>query len=74
MHARITDRGRGIARIGDGWNEHAESRTAHHTGTRETIFSARAGDLELAIPELRTGSYYPAGSSAAAASTRLRTP
>lgn len=47
------------ARIGAGWNEHAETRTAYRNGTRDKTLTTQAGDLELAIPKLRAGSFYP---------------
>jgi putative transposase len=47
------------ARIGAGWNEHADTRTAFRNGHRDKTLSTQAGDLELAIPKLRTGSFFP---------------
>ncbi|TJZ98941.1 IS256 family transposase [Actinacidiphila oryziradicis] len=47
------------ARIGAGWNEHTDTRTALRNGHRDKTLSTQAGDLELAIPKLRTGSFFP---------------
>ncbi|MGV9871477.1 IS256 family transposase [Streptomyces cellulosae] len=47
------------ARIGAGWNEHTETRTAFRNGHREKTVTTQAGDLDLAIPKLRTGSFFP---------------
>jgi putative transposase len=48
------------ARIGAGWNEHADSRTAYRNGHRDKTLTTQAGDLDLAIPKLRAGSFFPA--------------
>src|SRR3712207_1684617 len=45
--------------IGAGPWERTESRTAVRNGSRPRVFSTAAGDLELAIPKLRTGSFFP---------------
>src|SRR4029450_6134512 len=42
----------------DRW-EHRPGRTAHRNGYRPRVFSTAAGDLELAIPKLRSGSFFP---------------
>lgn len=47
------------ARIGAGWNEHTEARTALRNGHRDKTLTTQAGDLGLAIPKLRTGSFFP---------------
>ncbi|MFJ7200673.1 MULTISPECIES: IS256 family transposase [unclassified Streptomyces] len=47
------------ARIGAEWDEHTEARTAYRNGHREKTLTTQAGDLELAIPKLRTGSFFP---------------
>ena len=47
------------ARIGAGWNEHADSRTAYRDGHRDKTLTTQAGDLDLAIPKLRASSFYP---------------
>jgi putative transposase len=45
--------------IGAGPWEHTATRTAQRNGTRPRLLSTPAGDLELAIPKLRTGSFFP---------------
>ncbi len=47
------------AAIGAGPWEHSPDRTAHRNGYRPRVFSTAAGDLELAIPKLRSGSFFP---------------
>lgn len=48
------------ARIGAEWNEHTETRTALRNGHRDKTLSTQADDLDLAIPKLRSGSFFPA--------------
>ena len=48
------------ARIGAQWNEHTATRTAFRNGHRDKTLTAAAGDLDLAIPKLRAGSFFPA--------------
>jgi putative transposase len=45
--------------IGAARYERSESRTTHRNGTRARLLSTKAGDVELAIPKLREGSFYP---------------
>ena len=45
--------------IGAGPWEHTAERTAVRNGYRPKVFSTQAGDLELSIPKLRSGSFYP---------------
>jgi putative transposase len=45
--------------IGAGPWEHTPTRTAQRNGSRPRLLSTPAGDLELAIPKLRTGSFFP---------------
>jgi putative transposase len=46
-------------RIGaDPW-ERSPERTTHRNGTRSKVLSTKAGDLQLAIPKLRKGSFFP---------------
>jgi putative transposase len=45
--------------IGAGPWEHTPARSAQRNGTRPRLLSTPAGDLELAIPKLRTGSFFP---------------
>ncbi len=47
------------AQIGAEWNEHASTRTGYRNGHREKTVTTQAGDLELAIPKLRAGSFFP---------------
>ncbi|WP_406209715.1 IS256 family transposase [Streptomyces sp. NBC_01017] len=47
------------AHIGAGWNEHTASRTALRNGHRDKTLTTPAGDLDLEIPKLRTGSFFP---------------
>ncbi|PYC64859.1 IS256 family transposase [Streptomyces tateyamensis] len=48
------------ARIGAQWNEHTETRTGFRNGHRDKTLTTAAGDLDLAIPKLRAGSFFPA--------------
>ncbi|MGY3204548.1 IS256 family transposase [Streptomyces sp. TE5632] len=48
------------ARIGAEWNEHTDTRTAFRNGHRDKTLTTQAGDLDLAIPKLRSGSFFPA--------------
>ena len=45
--------------IGAGLHEKAPERTTHRNGYRERSWQTRAGEIELAIPRLRAGSYFP---------------
>lgn len=45
--------------IGAGLHEKSAERVTHRNGYRERLWQTRAGEIELAIPRLRTGSYYP---------------
>ncbi len=47
------------ARIGAEWNEHTDSRTAYRSGHRGKTLTTQAGDLDLAIPKLRSGTFFP---------------
>lgn len=47
------------AAIGAGPWERAETRTAQRNGSRPRTLSTPAGDLELRIPKLRAGSFFP---------------
>jgi putative transposase len=46
--------------IGAGRYERSASRTTHRTGFRSRLLSTKAGDVELKIPKLREGSFFPA--------------
>jgi putative transposase len=45
--------------IGARHYERSETRTAWRNGTRERLLSTKAGDVELKIPKLRSGSFFP---------------
>ena len=45
--------------IGAGHYERSEDRRTHRNGTRPRVLSTKAGDLQLAIPKLRQGSFFP---------------
>jgi putative transposase len=47
------------ARIGAEWNEHTDTRTGFRNGHRDKTLSTQAGDLDLGIPKLRSGSFFP---------------
>ena len=40
--------------------ERTDTRTAYRNGTRARLLSTKAGDVELKIPKLREGSFFPA--------------
>src|SRR5690606_4642633 len=46
-------------KIGAEWGEHTDTRTTWRNGHREKTVTTQAGDRELAIPKLRTGSFFP---------------
>jgi putative transposase len=46
--------------IGAGRYERSASRTTHRNGSRPRLLSTKAGDVELHIPKLREGSFFPA--------------
>ena len=46
--------------IGAGRYERREQRTAYRNGSRTRLLSTKAGDVELRIPKLREGSFFPA--------------
>jgi putative transposase len=48
------------AGIGAGPHERSESRTNQRNGSRPRTLTEAAGDLELRIPKLRSGSFFPA--------------
>jgi putative transposase len=45
--------------IGADRYERSAERVTHRNGARERLLSTKAGDLELRIPKLRQGSFYP---------------
>lgn len=48
-----------VSVIGAGPWERSEHRLTHRNGSRPRTLSTTAGDLELAIPKLRSGSFFP---------------
>ena len=56
-HALIDPEAEGV--IGAGFWERTEGRTAVRNGSRQRLLSTTAGDLELRIPKLRSGSFFP---------------
>jgi transposase-like protein len=46
--------------IGAGRHERTDTRTNQRNGSRPRLLSTKAGDVELAIPKLRRGSFFPA--------------
>src|SRR3712207_6612747 len=53
MEAEVT------AQIGAGRYERSDERTTQRNGSRPRSWDTRVGTLELQIPKLRTGSYFP---------------
>lgn len=47
------------AQAGAARNEKNPQRLARRNGYRERLWQTRVGDLDLAIPRLRSGSYFP---------------
>jgi putative transposase len=47
------------ARIGAELGERSPERTTHRNGYRPRAWDTRVGSIELAIPKLRQGSYFP---------------
>jgi putative transposase len=45
--------------VGAGRYERTDTRTTHRNGSRQRLLSTKAGDVELAIPKLRKGSFFP---------------
>ena len=45
--------------IGAAPGERTETRAGHRNGHRQRILTTTAGDLELRIPKLRAGSFFP---------------
>jgi len=46
--------------IGAGRYERSAARTTHRNGSRARLLSTKAGDVELKIPKLREGAFFPA--------------
>jgi putative transposase len=53
MEAEVT------AAAGVGYGERSSERTARRNGYRQRAWDTRVGSIELAIPKLRSGSYFP---------------
>jgi transposase-like protein len=47
------------ARTGAGYGERNPGRNTHRNGYRDRLWSTRVGDIDLHIPKLREGSYFP---------------
>jgi len=45
--------------VGAGWGEASSERVNHRNGYRARPFDTRVGTIDLAIPKLRRGSYFP---------------
>src|SRR5688572_31436074 len=45
--------------VGASWGERTDDRATHRNGYRARRWDTRAGELELQIPKLRRGSYFP---------------
>ena len=45
--------------IGASRYERSDDRVTHRNGTRARVLSTKAGDVDLAIPKLRQGSFFP---------------
>jgi putative transposase len=49
-----------VEHIGAGRYERTESRVTDRNGSRPRLIATQAGDIELRIPKLRNGSFFPA--------------
>ena len=56
--------------IGAEHGERTEDRATHRNGYRARRWDTRAGEIELQIPKLRRGSYFPSFCSRASAPSR----
>ena len=45
--------------IGAGWHQCTAERATHRNGYRDRTLDTRLGSLQLRIPKLRKGSYFP---------------
>ena len=57
-------------RIGAGRYERTDTRTTDRNGSRPRLLATQAGDVELTIPKLRKGSFFPSSWSRVGGSTR----
>ena len=48
-----------VALTGAGWGEVSPERVNYRNGYRQRLFDTRVGTIDLAIPKLRRGSYFP---------------
>lgn len=64
MEAEVT------TQAGATYGERSPARLSQRNGSRERRWDTRVGTLELAIPKLRSGSYYPPSSNPAGAANR----
>ena len=62
------------AQIGADRYERTDARSNERNGHRSRVLSTKAGDVELAIPKLRKGSFFPSILEPAGASTRPSMP
>jgi transposase-like protein len=60
--------------IGAGRYERTETRVTDRNGSRPRLLATQAGDVELRIPKLRKGSFFPSILEPAAVSTKPSTP
>jgi putative transposase len=58
------------SRVGAELGERSLERTTHRNGYRSRQWDTRVGSLELAIPRLRQGSYFPSSSNPAGGPSR----
>ena len=58
------------AAIGAGRYERTESRVTERNGSRPRLLTTHAGDIQLAVPKLRAGSFFPRSCPHADGSTR----
>lgn len=57
VHEVMEEEVRGL--VGAGYEERNPERTTHGNGYRERQWTTWVGDIDLHIPRLRTGSYFP---------------
>ena len=60
------------ALCGAGYGERSTERTNRRNGYRERRFDTRVGTIDLAVPKLRAGSYFPGLAAPAAPAGRTR--
>ena len=52
--------------VGAEWGQRSPDRTAQRNGYRHRDLDTRVGTIDVAIPKLRTGTYFPSGCSSGA--------